>query len=122
MIGIVGNLPILYLCVNNYEYSVLADFSKGILIFQYFFLVNEWGFNLYALENITHQTKKIDKKIINEVIFSKIILGIFNIVLLLLFLSLDVISFNNAYMPLFLMFIVFTSALNPYGFFKLLAK
>ena len=122
MIGIVGNLPILYLCIDHYEYSVLADFSKGILIFQYFFLVNEWGFNLYALENISPQTKKIDKKIINEVIFSKIMLGIFNIVILLLFLTLDVITFNNAYMPLFLMFIVFTSAFNPLWFFQAIGK
>ena len=60
MIGIAGNLPILYLCINNYEYSVLADFSKGILIFQYFFLINEWGFNLYALENITPKKNKND--------------------------------------------------------------
>ena len=122
LIGIGANLPILYLCINNYSFSILADFSKGILIFQYFFLVNEWGFNLYAIENITHQTKKIDKKIINEVIFSKIILSIFNIALLLLFLTLDIITFNNTYMPLFLMFIVFTSAFNPLWFFQAIGK
>tara|TARA_B100000767_G_scaffold229403_1_gene220106 strand:+ start:144 stop:1346 length:1203 start_codon:yes stop_codon:yes gene_type:complete len=121
-IGIFGNLPILYLCINNYEFSVLADFSKGILIFQYFFLINEWGFNLYALEKINFQAKKVDKKIINEIIFSKILIGIFNLVFLALLLILDVISFSNVYMPLLLMFIIFSSAFNPLWFFQAIGK
>ena len=121
-IGIFGNLQILYLCINNYEFSVLADFSKGILIFQYFFLINEWGFNLYALEKINFQAKKVDKKIINEIIFSKILIGIFNLVFLALLLILDVISFSNVYMPFLLMFIIFSSAFNPLWFFQAIGK
>ncbi len=122
LIGLVGNLPILYICINTFDYSVLGDFSKGILIFQYFFLINEWGFNLYALEKIIPQNKRIDKKIINEIIFSKMLLGIFNLILLGLLVKVNVISFNNNLMPLFLMFIIFTSAFNPLWFFQAIGK
>ena len=122
IIGIAGNLPILYLCINNYEYSVLADFSKGVLIFQYFFLINEWGFNLYALDNISPKKNKTDKKIINEIIFSKVILSFFNLIFLGLLLIGDVISFNNDYMSLFVILIVFTSTYNPLWFFQAIGK
>ena len=122
IIGIAGNLPILYLCINNYEYSVLADFSKGVLIYQYFFLINEWGFNLYALDNISPKKNKTDKKIINEIIFSKVILSFFNLIFLGLLLIGDVISFNNDYMSLFVILIVFTSTYNPLWFFQAIGK
>lgn len=122
LIGLVGNLPILYICINTFDYSVLGDFSKGILIFQYFFLINEWGFNLYALEKIIPKTNRIDKKIINEIIFSKMLLGVFNLIFLGLLVITNVISFNNDYMPLFLMLIIFTSAFNPLWFFQAIGK
>ena len=122
MIGIFGNLPILYLCVTNYEVSLLADFSKGILIFQYLFLVNEWGFNLYALQNIKPQTKNINIKVINEIIFSKIVIGFANLIFIALLFLLEIISFNNPYMFLFLIFISFSSALNPLWFFQAIGR
>jgi hypothetical protein len=117
-----GNLQILYICLNHYDIKLLADFSKGILIFQYLFLVNEWGFNLYALQNITPKTKIINEKIINEIIFSKILLGFGNLIFIAFVFLLDVIVFNNPYMAFFLIFITFLSALNPLWFFQAIGK
>jgi hypothetical protein len=117
-----GNLQILYICLNHYDIKLLADFSKGILIFQYLFLVNEWGFNLYALQNITPKTKIISEKIINEIIFSKILLGFGNLMFIAFVFLLDVIVFNNPFMAYFLIFITFLSALNPLWFFQAIGK
>ena len=122
LIGIFGNLSIIYLCLNNYEIRSLADFSKGLLIFQYLFLINEWGFNLYALQNITPKTKIINEKIINEIIFSKMLLGFANLIFITFLFLLDVIVFNNPYMAFFLIFITFLSALNPLWFFQAIGK
>ena len=122
MISILGNLSILYICLSHYNIELLADFSKGILIFQYLFLVNEWGFNLYALQNITPKTKIINERIINEIIFSKILLGFGNLIFIAFVFLLDVIVFNNPYMAFFLIFITFLSALNPLWFFQAIGK
>ena len=122
MISILGNLSILYICLSHYNIELLADFSKGILIFQYLFLVNEWGFNLYALQNITPKTKIINESIINEIIFSKILLGFGNLIFIAFVFLLDVIVFNNPYMAFFLIFITFLSALNPLWFFQAIGK
>ena len=122
LISILGNLSILYICLSHYDIELLADFSKGILIFQYLFLVNEWGFNLYALQNITPKTKIINERIINEIIFSKILLGFGNLIFIAFVFLLDVIVFNNPYMAFFLIFITFLSALNPLWFFQAIGK
>jgi len=122
LISILGNLSILYICLSHYNIELLADFSKGILIFQYLFLVNEWGFNLYALQNITPKTKIINERIINEIIFSKILLGFGNLIFIAFVFLLDVIVFNNPYMAFFLIFITFLSALNPLWFFQAIGK
>ena len=122
LISILGNLSILYICLSHYNIELLADFSKGILIFQYLFLVNEWGFNLYALQNITPKTKIINESIINEIIFSKILLGFGNLIFIAFVFLLDVIVFNNPYMAFFLIFITFLSALNPLWFFQAIGK
>ena len=122
LINILGNLSILYICLSHYDIELLADFSKGILIFQYLFLVNEWGFNLYALQNITPKTKIINERIINEIIFSKILLGFGNLIFIAFVFLLDVIVFNNPYMAFFLIFITFLSALNPLWFFQAIGK
>jgi len=122
LISILGNLSILYICLSHYDIELLADFSKGILIFQYLFLVNEWGFNLYALQNITPKTKIINESIINEIIFSKILLGFGNLIFIAFVFLLDVIVFNNPYMAFFLIFITFLSALNPLWFFQAIGK
>lgn len=108
--------------MSHYDIELLADFSKGILIFQYLFLVNEWGFNLYALQNITPKTKIINERIINEIIFSKILLGFGNLIFIAFVFLLDVIVFNNPYMAFFLIFITFLSALNPLWFFQAIGK
>jgi len=118
----VGNLIILYFCLDNFELNLLEDFSKGFLIFQYFFLINEWGFNLYALENIKPNIKKINIQVINEIIFSKILIGMACFLLISLLLFFDIFSFNNSYMPFFLTFIIFSSALNPLWFFQAIGK
>jgi hypothetical protein len=121
LLSIIGNLPILYLCFKVYDIDLLADFSKGILLFQYLFLVNEWGFNLYALQNINSK-KIINEKIINEIIFAKILLGFANLIFISFVFLLDVIVFNNPYMPFFLIFITFLSALNPLWFFQAIGR
>ena len=121
-IGIFGNLSIIYLCFNNYGIDLLSDFSKGALIFQYLFLVNEWGFNLYALQNIKSQTRIINKQVVNEIIFSKLLLGFANLIFIALLFLLDVIVFNNPYMVFFLIFITFSSALNPLWFFQAIGR
>ena len=117
-----GNLIILYLCLNNLELSLLEDFSKGFLVFQYFFLINEWGFNLYALENIKPHIKKINTQVINEIIFSKILISMASFLLISLLLIFDIFSFNSVYMPFFLIFTIFSSALNPLWFFQAIGK
>lgn len=112
------------LFIFSYIYRIdqgasLEDFALALILFQYTFILSEWGFNLYSLDKI----KKFDyfktrKFFIDTVIISKIIVGLFCVIFLsILFLS-ELFIFKNNYFFFSLIVLTFCASLNPLWFYQ----
>ena len=122
VINLISNFFILWLVYNHFNFEALSDFSKSFLLFQYIFIINEWGFNLYSLEKINNESYQTQNLIIKKIFYGKFSLGIFTCLITTILFFLDIIKFHDQNILLSLLILIFSSSVNPIWFFQSINK
>lgn len=101
----------------------LLDFALCLFVYQYFFILVEWGFNLYAIEKVENIHFLIKRKyFVNIFLISKLYIGFLASVLFIFFGESQIFSIQDKYYLYSSALLIFVSSFNPFWLYQAIKK